>query len=72
MAALPSTLPATAESSRCTTEGSGRAKTNAYIAGSVKNVGADIFQRGVCLPSDIKMTIEEQDKVIEVIQACFE
>lgn len=55
-----------------TTEGSGRAKTNAYIAGSVKNVGADIFQRGVCLPSDIKMTIEEQDKVIEVIQACFE
>jgi dTDP-4-amino-4,6-dideoxygalactose transaminase len=55
-----------------TTEGSGRAKTNAYIAGSVKDVGADIFQRGVCLPSDIKMTMEEQDKVIEVIQACFE
>ena len=55
-----------------TTEGSGRAKTNAYIAGSVKDVGADIFQRGVCLSSDIKMTIEEQDKVIEVIQACFE
>lgn len=55
-----------------TVNGSGRAKTNAYIAGGIKDVGADIFQRGVCLPSDNKMTEEQQDKIIEVIRACFE
>ena len=55
-----------------TVNGSGRAKTNAYIAGDVKDVGADIFQRGVCLPSDNKMTAEQQDRIIEVIRACFE
>ena len=53
-------------------EGSIRCCTNAYIEGSVVDVGADIFQRGVCLPSDNKMTVEEQDKIIEVIRACFE
>ena len=37
-----------------------------------EDVGADIFQRGVCLPSDNKMTAEEQDRIIEVIRACFE
>ena len=41
-------------------------KTNAYIAGGIKDVGADIFQRGVCLPSDNKMTTEQQDRIIEV------
>lgn len=55
-----------------TREGSGRAKTNAYIKGSVIDYGADIFERGLCLPSDNKMTKEEQDKIIEVIRACFE
>lgn len=34
-------------------------------------VGEDIFARGICLPSDIKMTEEEQDRVIEVIRSCF-
>ena len=52
--------------------GSMRAKTNAYIAGGITDVGADIFQRGVCLPSDNKMTEEQQDRIIEVIRACFE
>ncbi len=52
--------------------GSMRAKTNAYIAGGITDVGADIFQRGVCLPSDNKMTEDQQDKIIEVIHACFE
>lgn len=52
--------------------GSMRAKTNAYIAGGVNDVGADIFQRGVCLPSDNKMTEDQQDRIIEVIKACFE
>ena len=55
-----------------TQAGSGRAKTNAYIQGGVIDVGADIFERGLCLPSDNKMTIEEQDKIIEVIRRCFE
>lgn len=55
-----------------TVDGTGRAKTNAYIAGEAKDIGADIFQRGVCLPSDNKMTEEQQDAVIEVISACFE
>lgn len=55
-----------------TVAGSGRCATNAYIAGGVEDIGADIFQRGLCLPSDNKMTAEEQDKIIEVIKACFE
>ena len=55
-----------------TVRGSGRAKTNAYIAGEVKDVGEDIFQRGLCLPSDNKMTKEQQDRIIEVVQSCFE
>ncbi len=55
-----------------TAQGNGRAKTNAYIEGGVEDVGMDIFARGLCLPSDIKMTAEEQDKVIEIIRACFD
>lgn len=55
-----------------TVAGEGRAKTNAYIAGSVEDVGADIFNRGLCLPSDNKMTKDEQAKIIEVIRRCFE
>ena len=55
-----------------TREGSGRCKTNAYIAGSCADVGADIFERGLCLPSDNKMTAEEQDRIIEVIRSCFD
>ena len=54
-----------------TREGDGRAKTNAYIAGSASDVGADIFARGLCLPSDNKMTVEEQDAVIEIVKSCF-
>lgn len=55
-----------------TIDGLTRAKTNAYIKESFIDVGADIFNRGLCLPSDNKMTIEEQDKIIEVIRSCFE
>ena len=55
-----------------TVKGSGRAKTNAYIAGEAIDVGMDIFARGLCLPSDNKMTAEQQDRVIEVIRRCFE
>lgn len=53
-------------------EGTLRCKTNAYIAGSAADVGADIFERGCCLPSDNKMTAEQQGKIIEVIRRCFE
>ncbi len=35
------------------------------------SVGEDVFQRGLCLPSDIKMTEEEQDAVIEIVRGCF-
>lgn len=35
------------------------------------DMGADIFRRGLCLPSDIKMTAEEQDQVIEIVRSCF-
>lgn len=60
-------------------DGDGRAKTNAYIAGGTTgkdgkplDVGMDIFHRGLCLPSDNKMTKEQQDIVIEIVKSCFE
>ena len=55
-----------------TKNGNGRAMTNAYIDGEAMDVGMDIFSRGLCLPSDNKMTEEQQDAIIEVIKACFE
>ena len=54
-----------------TRKGNGRAQTNAYIDGVSVDVGRDIFQRGLCLPSDNKMTIDEQDIIIEMINSCF-
>lgn len=61
-----------------TREGNGRAKTNAYIAGGSKgkdgrplDVGMDLFHRGLCLPSDNKMTPEEQEVIIEIVKGCF-
>lgn len=36
-----------------------------------EDVGGDVFKRGLCLPSDIKMTEEEQESVIEIINGCF-
>lgn len=56
-----------------TIRGNGRARTNAYIAsGELVDVGADVFQRGLCLPSDNKMTPEQQDIIIEIIHNCFD
>ena len=55
-----------------TKNGNGRAMTNAYIAGEAQDVGMDIFNRGLCLPSDNKMTPEQQDRIIEVIKHCFD
>ncbi|NQO19673.1 aminotransferase class I/II-fold pyridoxal phosphate-dependent enzyme [Streptococcus suis] len=55
-----------------TKHGNGRAQTNAYIEGNYLEVGTDLFERGLCLPSDNKMTVEEQNIIIETIRACFE
>lgn len=54
-----------------TKDGNGRARTNAYIAGNATDAGADIFNRGLCLPSDNKITAEQQDIIIEIIKECF-
>ena len=61
-----------------TREGNGRAKTNAYISGGTLgkdgqplDVGMDIFHRGLCLPSDNKMTQEQQNVIIETVKNCF-
>lgn len=47
-------------------------KNNPFVSLSGENVGSDIFTRGLCLPSDNKMTPDEQDMVIEIIRSCFE
>ncbi|MBQ7171986.1 MAG: DegT/DnrJ/EryC1/StrS family aminotransferase [Clostridia bacterium] len=54
-----------------TREGEGRGRSNAYIAGTGIDTGADLFARGLCLPSDNKMTAEQQNIVIEIIHRCF-
>lgn len=55
-----------------TKDGNGRASSNAYANGkNMVDVGADIFERGLCLPSDNKMTVKEQMKVIEIVKKCF-
>ena len=56
-----------------TRNGNGRARSNAYIRETgFQDVGDDIFNRGLCLPSDNKMTPEQQSGVIELIHRCFE
>ena len=53
--------------------GNGRGQSNAYIdEGKAQDVGADIFQRGLCLPSDNKMTEEEQGGIMEVVERAFQ
>ncbi len=55
-----------------TAKGNGRGQSNAYIdQGEALDVGMDIFRRGLCLPSDNKMTVEQQDVIIELIHRCF-
>ena len=55
-----------------TANGNGRARSNAYIKETgMIDVGADIFERGLCLPSDNKMTVEQQERIIDVICRCF-
>lgn len=47
-------------------------KDNPFVSANCCDVGADIFERGLCLPSDIKMTDDEQDQVIEIVKSCFD
>lgn len=61
-----------------TREGKVYDKSESYIASGAigkderpLDVGMDIFHRGMCLPSDNKMTIEQQDRIIEIIKSCF-
>ena len=55
-----------------TSNGNGRARSNAYINESgLVDVGADIYDRGLCLPSDNKMTEEQQKVIICIIHKCF-
>ena len=46
---------------------------NPFVTAAENGIPAceDIFRRGLCLPSDNKMTVQEQEKIIEVIRACF-
>lgn len=48
-------------------------KNNIFISREEgMDVGADLFARGLCLPSDIKMKEEEQDIIIDMIKYCFD
>lgn len=53
--------------------GDGRGRTNAYITTSEESLSTsfDIFNRGLCLPSDIKMTRIQQERIIEAVRRCF-
>ena len=56
-----------------TRDGNGRGRSNAYIdEATAADLGTDIFGRGLCLPSDNKMTLEQVDKICEIIKGCFE
>jgi len=35
------------------------------------SVSEDIFNRGFCLPSDIKNTPEDMEKIIKIVKNCF-
>ncbi|MBE6606581.1 MAG: aminotransferase class I/II-fold pyridoxal phosphate-dependent enzyme [Ruminococcaceae bacterium] len=45
---------------------------NDFVKACENAVNEGIFARGLCLPSDIKMTEEEQDYVIDIVRSCFE
>ena len=42
-----------------------------FISLNNEDIGGEVFKRGLCLPSDIKITDEEQARVIEIIRGCF-
>lgn len=46
-------------------------KDKAFVKVGNTDVSADIFERGLCLPSDNKMTGKQQDIIIEIVKSCF-
>ena len=42
-----------------------------YVTAGEESVSDDLFERGVCLPSDTKMTMEDVDRVCDVIRKVF-
>ncbi len=42
-----------------------------FVSAEGKDIGADIFRRGLCLPSDNKMTPDQQDRIVEIVHRCF-
>ncbi|MDM8108666.1 DegT/DnrJ/EryC1/StrS family aminotransferase, partial [Phascolarctobacterium faecium] len=46
-------------------------KNNDFIMAENRAVSEDIFARGICLPSDNKMTKQQQGIVIEIIKGLF-
>lgn len=54
------------------TKRTGRPQSGGDKGGETLDVSSDIFERGLCLPSDVKMTPEQQETVIEVIGRCFQ
>ena len=47
-------------------------KDNDFIqVDEANDVGADIFERGLCLPSDNKLTPDQQDIIIELVRSLF-
>lgn len=51
--------------------GIGNGCTNAYIYSDKIEVGTDIYNRGLCLPSDCNMSEEQQSIIIDIVRACF-
>ena len=43
-----------------------------FIKVEDKAVSEDIFERGVCLPSDTKMTLEQQQIIIDIVRKLFQ
>jgi dTDP-4-amino-4,6-dideoxygalactose transaminase len=41
------------------------------VSDKLDGICGDVFHRGLCLPSDNKMTAEVQDQIIEIIKSCF-
>ena len=55
-----------------TSDDIGKVKANSHKENVVRDISMDIFDRGLCLPSDNKMTDEQQDMIIDVVKRCFQ
>ncbi|MGL6247925.1 MAG: DegT/DnrJ/EryC1/StrS family aminotransferase [Culicoidibacterales bacterium] len=42
-----------------------------FTANEIRSISEDLFNLGICLPSDTKMTVEQQNRVIEIIKGMF-